>query len=138
MADLEQTYSRAPFSSWIGVVLLFALFGVIVVAIVGPAPRSDTYEKQRAEARMKKLKDAHEQDAKALATYAWIDKNKGSVRLPIEQAMQLTVADLASKKPMPVGPIATPEASAAPGGAAGAKSATRPSPKLSGTPKPIS
>jgi len=138
MADLEQTYSRAPFSTWIGVVLLFALFGVIAAAIIGPAPRGDTYEKQRAEARLKKLKDARDEDAKALTAYTWIDKNKGTVRLPIERAMQLTVADLANKKPMSAGPIATPEASAAPGGEAVAKSAPSPSPKASGTPKPTS
>jgi len=138
MADLDQAYSRAPFSTWIGVVLLFALFAVITFAIVGPAPRGDSYEKMRAEARMKKLKDARDEDMKALTSYAWVDKNKGTVRLPIERAMELTVADLAAKKPMAAGPIATPEASAAPGGVAVAKSAPSPSPKGSGTPKPTS
>ena len=118
MADFDQTYSRAPFSTWIGVVLLFALFAIITMAIVGPAPRGDSYERQRAEARMKKLKDARDEDMKALTAYAWVDKNKGTVRLPIERAMQLTAAELASKKPAPAGPIASPEASAAPGGAA--------------------
>ena len=139
MADFDQTYSRAPFSTWIGVVLLFALFAIITIAIVGPAPRGDSYEKQRAEARMKKLKDARDEDMKALTAYAWADKNKGTVRLPIERAMQLTAAELASKKPAPAGPIASPEASAAPGGAAAATSApSSPSAKPSGTPKPTS
>src|SRR2546421_7791723 len=138
MADTQQIQSPAPFSTWVGVVLLFALFGAITVAIIGPAPRGDSYEKMRAEARAKKLKDARDEDAKALTTYSWVDKNKGTVRLPIERAMQLTVADLANKKPMSAGPIATPEASAAPGGEAVAKSAPSPSPKASGTPKPTS
>src|SRR6266853_1613724 len=46
MADTEQVgaQSPAPFSTWLGVVLLFALFGAIVVAVVGPSPRGDTYE----------------------------------------------------------------------------------------------
>jgi hypothetical protein len=138
MADTAQLQTRAPLSTWLGVVLLFALFGAIVLAVIGPAPRGDNYEKMRAENRLKKLKDARDEDAKALAGYAWIDKNKGTVRLPIERAMELTVAELANKKPAPAGPIATPEASAAAGGAAAASPAPSPSPSASGTPKPTS
>lgn len=130
MADPTPVQSPAPFSTWLGVVLLFALFGAIVLAIIGPTPRGDTYEKMRAENRIKKLKDARDEDAKALKAYAWIDKNKGTVRLPVERAMELTVVDLANKKPAVAGPIATPETSAAP--------APSPSAQPSGTPKPTS
>src|SRR6266513_1052701 len=138
MANTEQFQSPAPFSTWVGVVLLFALFGVIVVAVIGPGPRSDTYERMRAEERVKKLKDARDEDAKALTSYAWVDKNKGTVRLPIDRAMELTVADLANKKPAPAYPIAAPESSAAPGGVASASPAPSASPQASGTPKPTS
>ena len=105
--ELAQT--RAPFSAWLGVVLLFALFGVIVLAIIGPSPRGDTYEQKRAKAREEKLKAAREEDTKALTTYAWIDKSKGTARIPIERAMELAVTELAQKKPAAAGPIATPE-----------------------------
>src|SRR6267143_1504779 len=118
MANPEQTQSPAPFSTWVGVVLLFALFGVMVVAVIGPAPRGDTYEQIRAEARAKKLKDARDEETKALTSYAWVDKNKGTVRLPIDRAMELTVADLANKKPASAYAIVAPESSAVPGGAA--------------------
>jgi hypothetical protein len=140
MADTEQigAQSPAPFSTWLGVVLLFALFGAIVVAVVGPSPRGDTYEQMRAEARAKKLKDARDEDAKALTTYAWVDKNKGTVRLPIDRAMELTVVDLANKNPAPAYAITAPESSAAPGGAAAATPAPSTSPQASGTPKPTS
>src|SRR5260370_8223167 len=140
MADTAQirTQSPAPFSTWVGVVLLFALFGAIVVAVVGPSPRGDTYEQMRAEARAKKLKDARDEDAKALTTYAWVDKNKGTVRLPIDRAMELTVADLANKNPAPAYAITGPESSAAPGGAAAPTPAPSASPQASGTPKPTS
>jgi hypothetical protein len=130
MADTEQirqqVQSPAPFSTWLGIVLLMLLFGVMTVAIVGPAPRGDTYEQQRAQNREKKLKDLRDEDAKALTAYAWIDKNKGTVRLPIERAMQLTVADLANKKPTAAGPIATP---APPSTQPGPNAAPAPSPK---------
>jgi hypothetical protein len=138
MANPEQFPSPAPFSTWFGIVLLFTLFGVIVVAVIGPTPRGDNYEQMRAEARAKKLKDARDEDSKALTSYSWIDKNKGTVRLPIDRAMELTVADLANKKPAPANAIATPEASAAPGGAAAATPAPSASPQSSGTPKPTS
>jgi hypothetical protein len=142
MADTEQIRQRiqspAPFSTWLGMVLLLLVFGAIAIAIIGPAPRGDTYEQQRARDRGKKLKDLREEDAKALTTYSWIDKNKGTVRVPIERAMELTVAELANKKPTTAGPIATPPAAAAPGGAAAASPGPSASPQPSGTPKPTS
>jgi len=142
MADAESirqvAQSRAPFSTWLGVVLLFALFGVIVLAVIGPAPRSDDYEKKRAKVREEKLKTAREEDAKALTSYAWIDKNKGVARIPVARAMELTVAELAQKKPEPAGPIATPgaQASAAPTGAPAPPQAA-PAQSPPGTPTPV-
>ena len=144
MADAESirqvAQSRAPFSTWLGVVLLFALFGVIVLAVIGPAPRSDDYEKKRAKVREERLKTAREEDAKALTSYAWIDKNKGVARIPVARAMELTVAELAQKKPEPAGPIATPEpqGSAAPAGAPAPSPLPSAAPQPAGTPKPTS
>jgi len=105
--------SPAPLSTWLGVVLLFALFGAIVLAIIGPWPRGSDYEETRAKKRMENLKTSREDADKALNTYAWIDKNKGVVRIPIRRAMELTIAQLAQQKPAAAGPIATPEAQAA-------------------------
>ncbi len=139
MADTESlrqvARSRAPLSTWFGIVLLFALFGVIVLAVIGPAPRESDYEETRAKKRVDNLKTLREEAAKALTTYGWIDKNKGIARIPIERAMELTTAKLAQQKPAPAGPIATPEPqpSAAPASPAPAGSrqpaAAQPSPK---------
>ncbi|MGH8100196.1 MAG: hypothetical protein ACREIW_02780 [Chthoniobacterales bacterium] len=104
----EIAHTRAPFSAWLGVVLLFVLFGVLVLAIIGPSPRRDDYEIKRAKARTEKLKTLHEEDAKALTTYGWINKDKGVAHIPIERAMELTVTELAQKKPAPAYAIATP------------------------------
>jgi hypothetical protein len=133
MADTESlrqvAHSRAPFSAWFGIVLLFALFGVIVLAVIGPAPRGNDYEETRTKKRMENLKTSREDAAKALTTYGWIDKNKGIARIPIERAMELTVAELAQQKPGPAGPIVAPEpqAPAAPAPA---------SPAPAGSPQP--
>ena len=114
MADPESlrqiAHSRAPLSTWLGVVLLFALFGVIVLAVIGPMPRGSDYEEMRAKKRMEQLKTVREDAEKALNTYAWVDKNKGVVHIPISRAMELTTAELAKQKPAPAGPIATPQA----------------------------
>ena len=70
MADAESlrpiAEARAPFSAWLGVVLLFALFGMIVLAVVGPSPRGDNYEQSRVGKRMDRLKTLRDEDAKAL------------------------------------------------------------------------
>jgi hypothetical protein len=110
-------YSRAPFSTWLGIVCLFALFGLIVLAVIGPSLRTSDYEETRAKKRMERLKALQEENQKELTTYAWVDKNKGVARIPIDRAMEVTVADLAQKKPAPAGPIATPATQAAPAAA---------------------
>ena len=138
----EAVRARAPFSSWLGVVCLFFLFGVITLAIVGPAPRGNTYEQDRAKKRMDNLKAAREADAKELGSYGWIDKNKGVVRVPIQRAMELTVAELARQRPAPAYPIAAasaaPAASPPPAGAPPPSPTVSPAPQPTGTPKPIS
>jgi len=115
--------SPAPLSTWLRVVLLFALFGVIVLAIIGPSPRGSDYEETRAKKRIENLKTSREDADKALNSYAWIDKNKGLVRIPIGRAMEVTIEQLAQQKPAAAGPIATPETQAA-------------SPAPAGSPKP--
>jgi hypothetical protein len=128
----QVAHARAPLSAWFGIVLLFALFGVIVLAIIGPTPRRSDYEETRAKKRVENLKTLREETDKALTTYGWIDKNKGVARIPIERAMELTVADLAKQKPASAGPIATPETQPTEGAGASAVPA---SPAPAGSPQ---
>ena len=143
--------SRAPLSTWIGIVLLFALFGVIVLAIIGPAPRGSSYEETRAKKRVETLKTTRDEATKTLTTYGWIEKNKGVAHIPIDRAMELTLAELAQKKPAAAGPIAAPQAQtaaapanptpASPAPAAApqsspAQSAASPSARISASPPP--
>src|ERR1041385_3179667 len=118
-------FARAPFSTWLGFVFLFILFGLIVLAVIGPSPRGSDYEQTRAQKRMERLKTLHEDNQKELTTYGWVDKNKGVARIPIDRAMELTVADLAQKNPAPAGPIATPATQPAPAGASPAPAASQ-------------
>lgn len=127
------------FSTWIGVLLLFAFFGLVALVVVGASPRGTNYEKKRAKARNEKLQAMHDQTTNALTTYGWVDKTKGVVRIPINDAMKLTVAELSQKKPAPANPIATPEAqSPASPSATAPTTAPSPSATATGTPKPTS
>jgi hypothetical protein len=132
--------TRISFGAWLGIVLLFLFFGVFVLVLIGLSPRGNNYEAKRAEQRRETLKKVQDEANTELHSYAWVDKNKGVVRIPIDRAMELTVTALAQKTPAPANPIETPApagqpspgvspaASAAPGQSPG------PSPAVSASP----
>jgi hypothetical protein len=119
---LQKFQPRSTFSTWVGIMLLFAFFALLALVVIGASPRGSTYEKKRAKARAEKLEAARAEMVTALTTYGWVDKAKGVAHIPVTEAMKLTVAELAQKKPAPANPIATPAAS--------------PTPTASTTPKP--
>src|SRR5438477_11458492 len=129
--------SSISFGAWLGVVLLFLFFGIFVLVLVAATPHGNAYEEKRAKAREEKLKTSRDAASKDLNSYAWVDKGKGVARIPIDRAMQLTLRDLASKKPEPANPIAAPAEAAAPAASPPAP-AVSPEPSVSGTPKPTS
>ena len=128
------------FSTWLGMVLLFAFFGLLALVLVKASPRGSNYEKKRAEARMKKLEDAQKENLTALNSYAWVDKNKGTARIPIDHAIGIMLVELADKKPSAAGPIAAASPSATPqtSPAASASPSASPTASASTTPKPTS
>lgn len=62
----------------------------------------------RDEVRVKNLSDLRAENEIKLNTYAWVDRSKGKVQIPIQSAMNLVVAELSSKKPQPAYPIVDP------------------------------
>lgn len=153
---IQHYETRSMFSTWVGVVLVFAFFGMLAFVAVKLSPRGDDYEKKRAKVRAEKLDAAQKENLAALTTYGWVDKTKGVARIPINDAMQLMLVELPDKKPTAAGPIvaaspsAAPQTSPAPSAAASpAASASAPpaasasatraaSPTASTTPKPTS
>lgn len=87
------------------VLLLAFLLGAKVLTGLAPAPEEDA---ARAAERAKALADLQNENAQKLGTYGWVDKAKGTVQIPIDRAMELAIAELNSKQPVPAGPIATP------------------------------
>jgi hypothetical protein len=158
---IQHYQPRSTFSTWLGIVLLFALFGIIALVLLKASARGDTYEAKRAKVRAEKLEAAQKENLTALTTYGWVDKNKGVARIPVDQAMKLTLAELADKKPTVGAPIvaeapsAAPQSSAAPNASASpaapnasaspaanaspspaAKASPTPAAEISTTPKP--
>lgn len=115
---------------------------MIAFVVVKASPRGSDYEKKRAKVRAEKLEAARKEYLPAMTTYAWADKAKGVVRIPIEHAMQLTLVQLADSKPVAAGPIAVPAPSAAPETSPGPSAAASPgaspaaSPAANGTGTP--
>ena len=90
-----------------GGMILLLLFVLAVKLLTGLAPTPDA-DAARAAERAKAYADLQAENAKKLETYAWADKAKGAVQIPIKRAMELAIAELNSKQPVPAGPIATP------------------------------
>jgi hypothetical protein len=135
---LQHYQPRSTFSTWVGIVLVFAFFGLLTFVAVKASPRGSDYEKKRAEARAKKLEDAQKENLMALTTYGWVDKTKGVARIPINDAMKLALAELAEKKPTAAGPIVAASPSAAPQASPTPSATASPAASASTTPKPTS
>jgi len=71
-----------------------------------------TVTESAAKTRIEKLKKAQEEQQKLITTFGWIEKDKGVAHIPIEKAMQLTVATLRLNPPHPAYTITTIQPSA--------------------------
>ena len=105
--------------------LLFVIAAKLLMALA-PVPNEDA---SRAAERAKVYAELQTENAQKLKKYAWVDKGKGTVQIPIEHAMELAVAELNSQKPMAAGPIATPAPSPAASPSPNAKPPAQPATK---------
>lgn len=95
--------------------LMIALFvGLNQWLVSGPATDTEPEEAARNELRIKNLAELRAENEKQLATYAWVDRNKGTVQIPIDQAMALVVPQLNSGAPRPAYPVVVPAPPASP------------------------
>lgn len=93
---------------WIFVAGILGLFLFLVVnsVFLGKAETSLNPEDPARDAeRVKNLADLQAENQTKLTTYAWVDQPKGSVQIPINEAMKLVLAELNSKKPAPAYPV---------------------------------
>jgi hypothetical protein len=92
----------------LGLVVL-ALFLGLTYLFVGNLP-STIYPEDAArdEVRVKNLADLRSENEAKLNSYAWVDRSKGKIQIPIQSAMKLMVGELSTKKPQPAYPIVDP------------------------------
>lgn len=88
--------------------LLLLFWGVTMWLTRWQGGETEPEEAQRAVLRAKYLAELRADNVKKLGSYAWLDRTKGSVQIPITEAMKLTVAELATIPPHAAYPVATP------------------------------
>jgi len=93
---------------WIFVAALIGLglfFGANTLFFGKTNSTLDPEDPARDGERVKNLADLLAENEIKLNTYAWADQAKGSVQIPVTEAMKLVLADLNSKKPAPAYPV---------------------------------
>lgn len=90
--DPEPSDRKALYSAlgWMGV---FGLFVLIVYIAYMPNRNVDTYEIDKA-ARLEIRTAAEAEQKRLVSSYEWVNQPEGVVRIPVEAAMRLTVAEL--------------------------------------------
>ena len=84
--------------SWIfGILGAFLIFVVIATYSSRMAKDGGTYDQQRATERLAILQKQREADDKALTTADWVDQTKGTVRIPIDEAIPEEIVTLKAK-----------------------------------------
>jgi len=93
-----------------GGMILLLLFLLAVKLLTGLAPVPEEAAARHTE-RAQVYADLQAENAKRLEKYAWTDKAKGVLQIPIARAMELTIVELNKQQPAAAGPIATPSPS---------------------------
>ena len=76
----------------VGVVGTLLLF-VLILYLAYLPNRAGPVDKARIEQRKQNLAENQASEIERATTYAWVDRENGIVRIPIEKAMDLTVKD---------------------------------------------
>lgn len=126
--DLKKATAGRKFLGSILLFLAFALiFGIGALCHHLFPGMQENFDAKRGEARSEKLEALNKENEQKLTTYAWVNKDKQIVQIPIEQAMKLVAAELAVK---PVNPSAVKVENPYP---YGLQDVPAPAPAVSGT-----
>lgn len=113
----ETTTARKQPALWpfflTGLVMLLLFWG-INKWLMGDGGNVEPEEAARAEVRIKNLADLRAENATKLEKYAWVDRAKGSVQIPITQAMELVLPELNASQPRAAYPVVTTPAAPLP------------------------
>jgi len=111
-----------------GLVMLLLFWGINKWVMDG-AGNPEPEEAARAEVRIKNLADLRVEEAAKLEKYAWVDRAKGSVQIPVAKAMEIVLPELNASKPRAAYPVvAAPAPATAPASAQPAPAQPAPTP----------
>lgn len=83
--------------AFIGGICLFLLFGLLAAFWFRLGGRTESYDDKRAADRMTKLSALLKENNQRLNGYALVNKEKGIVQVPIDDAMKLVLPELKAK-----------------------------------------
>ena len=96
-------------------IFITALIGLTLFIGINNYLRGDTSsdlypeDAARDEVRVKNLADLKSENEAKLHSYAWVDRAKGKIQIPIEEAMKLVLVEIGGKKPTATYPIVSVE-----------------------------
>ncbi len=105
---LENEVKRSIWPFFVFGLLLMALFLGVNFWLLRGDSDPEPEEAARSEVRIKNLAELRADDQAKLTNYAWLDRAKGTVQIPIDQAMVLAATQLASSQPRPAYPVQPP------------------------------
>jgi len=135
--DMIAPRKKSIWPMFFGAFVLFALFAAGVQWMLSSGDRALWDEEAlRAKERYEILAKVTEENTSLTTGYAWADRAKGTVRIPLDRAVELTIARLASqgepRPAYPVDPASAMGAALKPGGLA----APQPTPPPFAAPAP--
>ena len=124
MASINSQRPPSSIATFLLGIVCLAVFAAIVVTWAKmKAPKVDAVEAERGAARYQKRLDLEKEWAGKLQTVAWINKEKGEVQVPIEDAIRVVAGELKEKKvaqtqvkipPLPPPPVVDPKSTEPP------------------------
>jgi hypothetical protein len=84
------------FAAVIGGFLIFVL--ILTVAYLPKRPAPIAEGAKTPEQRAQILRELRAKEQRIATSYAWIDQGAGTVQLPVERAVELTIQELNTKK----------------------------------------
>lgn len=95
--------TRTPngFLVFLGSLAAVFLVAVIFTWTIASGPRPSDLEKKRAELRIAAREKLDKENVEAFSKEAWVDKEKGIVRVPVTGILASVAKELGAKKPAP-------------------------------------
>ncbi len=99
----------------LGLLMIVLFFGINKWLVGSSTGSTDPEEAARAEIRIKNLAELRKENDAKLHSYAWVDRAKGTVQIPIDVALNKVLPVLNNSQPRPAYPVGgTPAPSPAP------------------------